>query len=164
MKLSPDDLAHIEAIKQLKARYFRALDSKDWALWRDTFTREILFINARAGIKRRVSRENHAAYVEGHIGAGKSTHHGYTPEISLTGVGQASGIWAMDDVIIYPPREKPQGFRGWGWYHEAYRIEDGEWRIAEQELRRLRFEPLPGGLPPEFGTSAPDVELVWWTP
>jgi hypothetical protein len=28
--------------------------------------------------------------------------------------------------------------------------------------RRLRFEPLPGGLPSAFGTSAPDAELIWW--
>jgi 3-phenylpropionate/cinnamic acid dioxygenase small subunit len=28
----------IESIKQLKARYYRYLDTKDWDRWRDVFT------------------------------------------------------------------------------------------------------------------------------
>jgi len=31
-------LAEIEAIKQLKARYFRLLDTKQWDAWREVFS------------------------------------------------------------------------------------------------------------------------------
>ena len=33
-------LIDIEEIKQLKARYFRGLDMKDWVLWADVFTED----------------------------------------------------------------------------------------------------------------------------
>jgi 3-phenylpropionate/cinnamic acid dioxygenase small subunit len=36
--VSPSDLADIEQIRQLKARYFRFLDTKQWEAWRGLFT------------------------------------------------------------------------------------------------------------------------------
>ena len=33
-----EKLWDIEQIKQLKARYFRLMDTKDWAAWKDLFT------------------------------------------------------------------------------------------------------------------------------
>ena len=32
----------VEAIKQLKARYFRAMDTKDWDAMRDVFTDDVV--------------------------------------------------------------------------------------------------------------------------
>ena len=36
-------LVHVENIKQLKARYFRFVDSKQWDALRDVFTDDVLF-------------------------------------------------------------------------------------------------------------------------
>src|ERR1700733_6454504 len=36
-------LVHVENIKQLKARYFRFVDSKQWDALRDVFTDDLLF-------------------------------------------------------------------------------------------------------------------------
>ena len=33
----------VEEIKKLKARYFRALDTKDWELYRSGFTEDLVF-------------------------------------------------------------------------------------------------------------------------
>jgi hypothetical protein len=37
-----EKLWDIEQIKQLKARYFRLMDTKDWVAWRDLFTDDCL--------------------------------------------------------------------------------------------------------------------------
>jgi 3-phenylpropionate/cinnamic acid dioxygenase small subunit len=38
-------LADIEAITQLRARYTRAVDTKDWDAWRDTMTEGVVQVN-----------------------------------------------------------------------------------------------------------------------
>lgn len=43
-------LREIEQIKQLKVRYFRLLDSKQWVAWSETFTEDAeLLFDARVG-------------------------------------------------------------------------------------------------------------------
>ena len=37
-----DELLAIEAIKRLKARYFRCFDTKDWEGWLDVFTDDVM--------------------------------------------------------------------------------------------------------------------------
>ena len=39
--MNASDLVEIEAIKQLKARYFRLLDTKRWDAWREVFTEDL---------------------------------------------------------------------------------------------------------------------------
>ena len=43
----PDELADIEAIRQLKARYFRTLDQKDWEGYREVFTDDVVVDTSR---------------------------------------------------------------------------------------------------------------------
>ena len=38
--VNASDLVEIEAIKQLKARYFRFLDTKQWDAWKEIFTED----------------------------------------------------------------------------------------------------------------------------
>ena len=44
-----DVLVDIEAIRQLKARYCRFLDNKDWAAWRTIFTDDFVSDTSAAG-------------------------------------------------------------------------------------------------------------------
>ena len=39
----------IEAIKQLKARYFRTMDTKDWDAMREVFTDDVVVDTSEAG-------------------------------------------------------------------------------------------------------------------
>ena len=39
----------VEAIKQLKARYFRTMDTKDWAAMRQVFTDDVVIDTSEAG-------------------------------------------------------------------------------------------------------------------
>lgn len=140
----------IEAIRQLKARYFRALDTKDWEGFKTVFTEDAAIgpvdngftpelIALRSPSQRdAVAASGLDAFVQRvatNIGPLVSTHHGHQPEIELSDDGEATGIWAMEDVLVWPT----DGYRlrGTGHYWETYRKIDGEWKIASMKLTRL---------------------------
>jgi hypothetical protein len=71
----------------------------------------------------------------------ETVHHGHTPEIELTSATTASGIWAMEDRLRWPPLEDPSmQMNGFGHYHDTYDKTDGEWRISSSTLKRLRVD------------------------
>lgn len=141
---TPDQLADIEALKQLKARYFRHMDTKDWTALRTVFTDD-----ARMDIDGFANAGGDAiiAFMSDVLTPLRTVHHGHMPEITLTGPDTATGIWAMFDYVQFPAEGAPQGFHGYGHYHDEYRKQDGTWRIASTTVARLRIDPLPGGLP-----------------
>jgi hypothetical protein len=133
-------LAEIEAIKQLKARYFRLLDTKQWDAWRavfsDDFTADVEGGHVHPPIHFASPEQMVASNRE--ILAGVVTvHHGHMPEIALTGPDTASGVWAMMDLVLLGP-----GFRGYGHYHEEYVKRGGRWQIRRLRLTRLHTLPL----------------------
>jgi uncharacterized protein (TIGR02246 family) len=142
-------LLDIEAIKQLKARYFRALDCKDWEGFAQVFARDAalelpevdMVVNGRDTIVESVS---------GFLAGTRTVHHGHMPEIEVLDAGTARGTWAMFDYVEWPSGPEPGervGLQGFGHYIEEYRREDGQWRIARSRLERLRVDPLGAGLP-----------------
>jgi hypothetical protein len=141
-------LLDIEEIKQLKARYFRAIDSKDWEMFGDVFARDgvlevpevHMLVRGRAAVVASVSTP---------LQGSRTVHHGHMPEIEITGAATARGIWAMFDFVEWPPRRSGDrvGFHGYGHYHEQYVREDGQWRIAHSRLERIRVDPLGAELP-----------------
>ena len=133
------ELDEIEAIKQLKARYFRLMDTKQWDQFGELFTEDATLaaspdpketFHGRADIVRRVS----AALREA-----TTVHHGHMPEIELTGADTARGIWAMYDFVDLPQLV----LHGWGHYHEEYAKQGGAWRIQSSRLTRLRLDITP---------------------
>jgi hypothetical protein len=138
-------LADIEAIKKLKARYFRLMDSKSWAEFGEVFSGNAVVgggdreIAGRAEIVEFVS-----ATASGNV---RTAHQGFMPEIEILGAGQASGFWAMSDYFEVRGTEPPVGFSGFGHYEDRYTLEEGAWRISASRLTRLKIIPLAGGLP-----------------
>lgn len=139
-----DDLERliaIEAIKQLKARYFYGYDHKDWAFWRD----EVWAPDGRLEVpemgKTIEPREAMIAWVIEQSADQVSVHHGHTPIIDITSATTATGIWAMEDRI-YRSKEHPLGgdihyVHGFGHYHETYVKLAAGWRIRSTRLTRL---------------------------
>ncbi len=133
-------LEAIEAIRQLKARYFRLLDTKDWDAWREVFTED--FEGEVHGPHPVIAFKGRDQMVETNrrvLAEAPTVHHGHTPEIELTSADTATGIWAMVDVVTLG-----EGFTGYGHYHEEYRKVDGEWRIARLRLTRTHLVPGAG--------------------
>lgn len=135
-------LDEIEAIKRLKARYFRHMDTSQWDKWGQTFTEDAELHNP---VNRDVplrGREQIVATVSGNMQGVVSVHHGHMPEIVIESPTEARGIWAMHDILIGPVADSEGRGRleGYGHYIERYRKDpDGEWRIARLELRRLHL-------------------------
>jgi uncharacterized protein (TIGR02246 family) len=137
-------LVDIEAIRQLKARYFRFLDTKDWDAFATLLTDDA-YMEAHGVVRE--GRTTILAFLPEVLDGVVTTHHGHTSEIEITGRDTATGIWAMFDYLTWPGDGEPKGMQGYGHYHEEYVRENGAWRIRRLVLTRLRVDPLPGGFP-----------------
>ncbi|OBB00948.1 DUF4440 domain-containing protein [Mycobacteriaceae bacterium 1482268.1] len=141
-------LLEIEAIKQLKARYCRYLDAKDWDAWRGLFDDGFTSVIAGAGGRHTVGADEFVVYVRRTLGkrSQPTVHRVYAPEITLTSATTATGVWAFDDVVRLIPAVT---LHGYGHYHETYDKTDGHWRIKSSTVTRLREDisaPLPQGI------------------
>ena len=140
-----ETLLAIRSIERLKARYFRCMDTKDWAGFEAVFTPDaVMDMQEEAGDLVRGAPEI-AAYVRAQVGAVETVHHGHMPEIENTSPTTAAGVWAMEDRLRWPPGGPIASMHGWGHYHETYECLDGEWRIATLRLTRLRRDLVTGG-------------------
>jgi hypothetical protein len=140
-------LEAIEAIKRLKARYFRCLDTKDWAGFADVFAADaVMDMSAEtpplddptAGLVH--GNDAIASFVRDHVDDVVTVHHGHMPEIDVATPTTATGIWAMEDKLRWPEGSPIVRMHGYGHYHERYVNVDGRWRIAYLTLTRLRVD------------------------
>jgi uncharacterized protein (TIGR02246 family) len=133
----------IEAIRQLKARYCRAMDTKDWAAMRRVFADEVVMDTTASGGGVVTGADEFLEFLRAAIGDVVTVHHCHLPEIELTSPTTATGVWAMEDMLRWPDGNE---LHGYGHYHEIYEKIDDEWRIARSVLSRLRmdFTPTPG--------------------
>jgi hypothetical protein len=128
-------LLEIEAIKQLKARYCRYLDTKNWQAWRGIFVDDFLSDTSQAGGKVIRGADDFVAFTRKSLGNRATAHQVHAPEIELTSATTARGVWALEDVVRLAPGVN---LRGYGHYHETYEKTDGQWRITTSKLTRLR--------------------------
>jgi len=140
-------LEAIEEIKQLKARYFRCMDMKDWDGFTTVFAADARMdvsgeLSGDVGGERGVTTGNReiAAFVRGSIDDVTTVHHGHTPEIDVTSPTNATGIWAMEDHLWWPEGSPITTMHGYGHYHETYEKVKGRWRITSTTLTRLRTD------------------------
>ena len=133
------ELHDIEAIKQLRARYARYVDTKQWDSW-SALLADDFRLESDAGVH--VGREEVVTMVSAALDAGTTVHHCYTPEITITGPDTATGVWAMEDIVRIEMEGASVAFHGYGHYHDVYvRTADG-WRFQESVQTRIRFDVL----------------------
>ena len=132
----PPNFADWLAICELKARYCRCLDTKDWDGYAAVFTEDLVLDTTGSGGERVAGRDAAMAMVRGSVERAITTHHVHSPEIRVEG-DEATAIWAMQDRNIWPNGRTLLGF---GHYHERYRREGGAWKIAESRLTRINME------------------------
>ena len=145
-------LVETEAIKQLKARYQRAVDTKDWDLMRS-----VLAPNARSvysdGKHDYQGREAIVEFLSAPRGLGnteiQSMHHAHTPEIEITSETTAKGKWYLEDFVLsaIPSHGAPNGtvMHGTGIYIDEYVKLDGEWHIQQTGYERIFEDFQPRG-------------------
>jgi SnoaL-like domain len=137
-----DRLQAVEDIRCLKARYFRFMDTKQWDQLPALFTPDMKVLTPGGAVYMDSGRA-FAASLKRSLENSVSVHQGFMGEIEIIDEQNATGIWAMQDVIEWQDRHPVQGWKsiiGRGHYHETYRKADGAWRIATLTLTRLRLE------------------------
>ena len=132
------DAAHIEAIKQLKYRYWRACDAKDVKGFRDCFVARGARIDygplgtfddaePMAKIIERVALHK----VDGEYVV-FDMHHGHHPDITLVSETVATGRWTLEfrQLNLLDRTETLMT----GEYEDEYIVESGKWKIAASTL------------------------------
>ena len=138
---SLQQLLDIEAIKQVKARYFRLMDQKRWDEWIEVFTPDVHMVVPEGEVDVR-GRDEVVESLRSILAEVVTVHHGHMPEIEITGADTASGTWAMFDHLEFPAPEGGAPFRmqGYGHYTETYERGADGWQIASLHLDRLRVD------------------------
>jgi len=147
-------LEAIEAIKTVKARYFRAVDTKDAAQLHSVLTADAIAdyrgsatdpssgINAVPGATEQVNvgRDVIVEQVMAAVAPLVTVHHGSIPEVEITSDTTARAIWPMVDRLRMPAGSPITEMVGYGHYFEEYRREPDGWKIATLRLPRLRVD------------------------
>lgn len=145
-------LIEIEAIKDLKARYFRGVDMREENTLRDVFCEDVQLDYSRACIDPQTG-VNHipgagsttgsdvgiAMIIETQKGM-VSVHHASIPEIRILDESNAEAIWPMVDRLQFPAGSAIRELIGYGYYYDSYKKIDGEWRIQTLRVERLRID------------------------
>jgi uncharacterized protein (TIGR02246 family) len=127
----------IEAIKQLKARYFRTLDTKDWDGYRSVFTEDVVMDTSASGGGVIEGIDAFMDFLQEALADAVTVHQGHMPEIEITSDTTATGTWALHDIIIWPTGMRLDGY---GHYHETYEKGADGWRIKTSTLTRLHAD------------------------
>lgn len=149
-----EKLAAINEIRNVKARYFRAIDLKDEALLLDVFAEDVELdyrgattdprtgVNAAEGVTESIlkGRDSSARLLMASLTGLVSVHHASEPEIEILDSSHAKAIWPMVDRLIFPAGAPFPEMTGYGHYHETYVKERGAWRIRTLRLTRLRVD------------------------
>ncbi|MCI2422941.1 nuclear transport factor 2 family protein [Saccharopolyspora sp. K220] len=136
----------IDQIRELKARYCRFADAKQWDEVADLFTEDAMmrFYDVDGGLLNQVTAAQFAAEIGERVGAGQPIHHLFSHEIEFTTATTAKGVWAMEDLIFHDRKAHPDApfdsMHGLGHYHDTYRKTPDGWRISGSELTRLRLQ------------------------
>jgi hypothetical protein len=160
------ELLAIEAIRRLKAAYFRAMDAQDWngfaALLTDDF--EVIFAvpeeqfhppDATRLPDGRMLADRARLLAWMRVGAqGMTTvHHAHMPVIDVTGPDSATGCWSMTDYTTWTGDDGPMWMASYGTHEETYRRTGDRWQICRSIFARHDLWTLPGTphVPPNEG-------------
>jgi hypothetical protein len=139
-------LSDLDQIRALKARYCRLADTKQWKEMATLFTDDAVlhFYDIDGRLLNQVTAAEFAETIGRRVGAGQPIHHLFSHEIVFSSDTDATGVWAMEDLIFHDRAANPDApfeqMHGFGHYHDTYRLTADGWRIAGQELTRLRLD------------------------
>lgn len=147
-----EQLRAIEEIRQVKARYFRGVDTADSELVREILAADCVLDYMGCCTDPKSGQDFFPAMnivMQGSAGWSStglasmgivSVHHSHNGEISITSETTASAIWSMTDRLFMPAGGAFSVMTGYGYYHETYEKIAGIWKIKTLRIQRLRVE------------------------
>lgn len=130
------------ALSELKARYCRTLDCKQWQAYAGVFAPDGCSQFGPDPEEGSVTgREAIIELMEKQLKKASTVHHVHPAEFRFHDNGEVTALWPMDDRVANP------GFvlEGSGYYEERYRQIDGDWYIQHMRIHRLRVDISPRG-------------------
>lgn len=134
----------IEAIKRLKHKYFRCLDSKLWDELAECFTEDATTSYTDGKYSFR-GVEAIIGFLRKSLGPDTvvSMHQGHQPEIDITSETTAKGIWTSEAGLVITDRNVAT--REVNFYHDEYVKIGGQWKIKHTGYKRLFEEAWSRG-------------------
>jgi hypothetical protein len=145
--MTASEYEDIEAIKILRSRYFRSMDTADFTTFSSLLAEDLktdlrgsdyhFHFDNRNDFVAAVASAMHAGLVAQHVA--------HLPEIALTGPDTAEGIWYLQDWALDLTTQK---FRaGTAIIRDKYRKLHGAWKISHYEYTRVTelSWPMPQG-------------------
>lgn len=137
-------------ITELKARYCRLLDTKQWDAWAELFTADITVdvsddVTPEMGTPILRGRDLFVGQTRELIHPSQSVHQVHTLELSFKDDDHAEGIWAMYDHIQFAAGGSApfKSMTAHGFYHERYVRTASGWKIAALRLERTARTIIP---------------------
>ena len=152
--MTPEQLVQLELIKRLKYRYVRCLDLKLFDEIGDCFVEDAT-ASYGGGAYTFEGRDAILQFLRDSMGSTTmlTSHKVHHPELELTGPDTATGMWALDDVVLLT--DLGLTVRGAAYYADEYVKVDDDWRMRHTGYRRVYEELAP---------SPADITLTasWW--
>ncbi len=147
------DLQAIEAIKRLKYQYLRCLDLKQWDEMAECFTEDATAAYGD-GKYSFAGRDQIMQFLREALGPREkiSSHRVQQPEIDFTSATTATGVWALDDIVI--DTKSNTVIRGAAFYRDEYVKIGGQWKIKSTGYQRLFEERLSRSDTPSWRLTA----------
>jgi len=147
-----EKLAGMEEIRQLRAKYWRGVDSHDGELVRSILAEDcVLDYNGcmtdpttgvdHMPVMNLVLRGRDSWQTDNLEGPKIVTvHTGHQYEIDITGETTAEGIWYFTDRFFMPEGGPFSRFVGYGRYHETYEKAADGWKLKTTRIERIWVE------------------------
>lgn len=131
-----EKLTIISEIMNLKARYCRLVDIKDWAGFEALFVEDATFETPATGGAPIGGRSEIVGLIRNAIGAGRSLHLAYLPEIEVVDASTVKAIWGLESVLAsrVPPGAVPQ--RDHAFTHDTYVRRGNSWLVQSVKVER----------------------------
>ena len=135
-----------ETISRKKSQYGRYIDTKQW----DKFDQvalpdaELAFFDSDGSIlmvgKSALAFSSSEAFTKffSNFFANAQTLHMFGPgELEQMAADEVKAIWGMEDQIIIKSTAGLVELRGGGYYHETWKMKDGDWFLKSLRLERM---------------------------
>lgn len=133
-----------QEIANLRARYARFVDTKDWASLKLLFAQDVEYervpiasTSADTQIETHRGVDTMMSLVAKATEGLSSIHHCFMPEIEVNTSDEATGVWAMSSVVRSETDPASISFEAAGYYHDNYQRLDTVWVFKKIRVVRL---------------------------
>ena len=141
----------VKAIKQVKYKYLRCVDSKLWDELAECFTEDAT-TDYRDGKWVCQGVQEIVQFLKRLRPHRLSVHHAHHPEITMTSDTTATGVWSFNDYVI--DSQADTSLRGAGFYYDEYVKVNGEWKMKLTGYTRTFEETWDRGNDPSLKLTA----------